>query len=136
MSPAILLLAGAIIQASLVSHRCTVTTDIAELRDKYGDQLQRACGAGIRSVSITGDHDRLVYAIRYEGDWRGREIARTVAHAEASRTARESCAILRSLYPAGACSYQVRDGKGRPVCMTEVAEDGSGTTMCVSVVGE
>jgi len=120
----------------LLALACTVTVGIEELRDRWGDQAQRACGPGIRAVSITGDHDRLVYEIQYEADWKGREVAHTVAHTEAARTARESCEILRGLYPAKVCLYFVRDGKGRAICATEVAEDSSGKTGCAGVVGE
>lgn len=131
--PALLL---ALLLAGPPPQGCTVSTDIAQLRERYGDELQRARGQGIESVSITGDHTRLVYMIRYVADWKGREIAHTEAHAAASRIGRESCELLRSLYPSDKCSYQVRDGKGRPVCDTEVAANGSGSTVCVGVVGE
>ena len=117
------------------SKPCLVTSDIEEFKAQ-GDKLQRACGPGIESVSIIGDHKRLVYKIKYSADWEGREIAHTVAHFEASRSARESCSILRKLYPTEVCAYRITDGKDHPVCATEIAADESGTTVCVSRVGE
>lgn len=120
----------------LAALACVVSTDIAELRDHYGDRMQRACGQGIQSISITGNHERLLYSIEYVGDWKGRIIAQTVAHTEAARMAIESCKILRGIYPAEVCAHQIRDGKHRPVCATEIALDGSGATVCVDSVGE
>ena len=139
-----LLCGAALLQAQEERPPCIVYTDIQELRDKYVDQLQRACGEGIQAISITGDHERVVYEIQYADDWGGRVVLPAkmpplpgFLSVEAASTAAKTCGeILRWIYPVKEFIHHLRDGKGHPVCVTKIAEDGSGATACVHVVGE
>jgi len=86
-------------------------------------------------VSITGNHDRLVYTITYAADLAGRRVARTPMHAGASVAAGTSWSIISAFYSMREFLYVVHDGHDRLVCITKVNEDGSGGTYCVDTVG-
>lgn len=112
---------------------CVATTTVPEF--KAG--IARTCGLGIKSVSIEGDHERVVYTITYLADLTGRPVAQTPMHAAAVDAARTSWGILFGIYPMHSFSYRVKDGAGHPVCLTEVLDDGSpGVTACVTTVGD
>jgi len=85
---------------------CVATTDVPEFKEG----IARTCGPGIKTISIRGDHRRLVYTITYAADLAGRRVAKEFL-------------------------YVVLDGRDHLVCITKVAENGSGGTYCVDTVG-
>ena len=110
---------------------CVATTDIPE----FAAGISRTCGPGIKSVSIAGNHARLVYTITYAADLVGRRVARTPMHAGASVAARTSWSIISAFYPMKEFLYVVHDRHDRLVCITKVNANGSGGTYCVDTVG-
>lgn len=122
--------------SAYAADNCTVKVDIPELVQRYGTSIQHACGPGIKSVSITGDHKRLVFEIVYVADLDKKPIAGTPMHANAVDTARASWNILESIYSMEEFVYLVRDGAGRKMCATKIDAQGAGMTACVTNVGD
>jgi hypothetical protein len=110
---------------------CIATTNVPE----FEDGVSRTCGAGIKSVSIEGDHDRVMYTITYLADLTGRQVDKPM-RSGAVNAARTSWEILSSIYPMQSFSYRFRDRQGHAVCDTEIRENGEGATVCVATVGD
>jgi len=92
---------------------CKATTDVPEFKE----QVHRACGERIKSVSIVGDHEHIVYTITYALDLRGQQIAETVLAQQAWQSAVTSHTVLNRSYPMKSFDYYIKDVEGRDVCV-------------------
>jgi hypothetical protein len=102
---------------------CTVSTDIQEFKEKFADQIQRACGDHIKSVEITGTNASVTYAITYD-----REMSKTPPKETvklALLTAMRTNEILQGIYPSLVFVWSARDLNGVEIyrfTFTRVAE--------------
>jgi hypothetical protein len=118
-------LLGLLAPAWAEAGECKVINEVVALSEKYTDaQIQRACGEGLKEVSIKGDAKDIIYEIVVTTNMGGRQAGGNAEFAAAAlSTATLTRRIFITLLPSEKFHLYLRDTLRRPLCGFEFGAD-------------